>query len=612
MKRYAAFTFLVVLSLTLPAIASSHTSAGTLPNGTPIDVSITSPADGSEFVVPSGSTTVDVPVAGTSSVGEGEPDATLVYVIDVSFSTNIPAAGDCGGDRNGDGASNTVLDCEVAGVLALNDAAITEGSVDEVGVVVYGQVGAAADMTPGGADAPITAPDAGPGDVDTVVSSVISPDCAAGVQQFTNKVVGCNGTNFAAGLAAATSVVTASTNSSNIVVFLSDGQSNAGGASFAGNLSALVATGATAHTFAVGSGSSCTGGTAGTLQEIADDTGGTCTVVASPEDLEDIVPGLISSTLDSIELSVDGGAGTAIPNGSISLSLPQAGPIGVTFDTLAENLATGAHDLCVTAFGTDAGGTGDSGPACVEVNLLQIDLEPAEAFNELGTPGQTHAVTATITGAPGTESSRLVTFAVTSGPNAGVTGTCSVNADCTTDATGAVTWTYEAQQGPAGIGTDTIEACFTVASPTGATGCADALKHWGDTTAPEATCLPGVNPHGETVPRAGDGIPGSKGGQNPDGFYELTADDAVAGESEIFVRDDGSGTVFGPYPSGTVVKWTQAPGATPSAKTIGSAKGSAGAVTVHIIANGDMEMFAVDSFGNTSDPLTCYVPPPPK
>src|SRR5665811_507438 len=99
---------------------------------------------------------------------------------------------------------------------------------------------------------------------------------------------------------------------------------------------------------------------------------------------------------------------------------------------------------------------------------------------------------------------------------------------------------------------------------------------------------------------------------SPDGFYELTADDAVAGGPEIFVRDDGSGTVFGPYPSGTVIKWTQAPGATPSEKAIGSAKGSAGAVSVHIIASGDMEMFAVDSLGNTSDPLSCYVPPPPK
>ena len=612
MKKQGVFTLIAVLSLALPAVASSHTSASTLPNGTSIDVAITAPADGTEYVVPTDDATIDVVVSGTASVGEGEPDATLVYVIDVSFSVNQPAFGDCGGDQNGDGAPDTILDCEVAGVIALNDAAITEGSVDEVGVAVYGETGAAADMTPAGGDDPVTAPDAGPGDVDTVVSSVVSPDCNAGVQQFTPKVVGCNGTNFAGGLLAATSIVGTSTNSTNIVVFLSDGESNVGGGDFNTNLTALAATGAVVQAVAVGSGSSCAGGTAGTLQQIADATGGTCQFVADPADLATVVPDLVGSTLDSIELSVDAGPGSTLPNGDVSMPLPQDGPVSVAWETLAESLAPGGHTFCATAFGTDAGGSGNSGAACIDLNLLQIDLEPEEAFNELGTPGQTHAVTASIDGAIGTVEGRLVTFAVVSGPNAGTTGTCTANADCTADASGEVTWAYEAAQGPAGIGIDTIQACFTAASPTGETGCDDVLKHWGDTTAPESSCLEGVNPHGRTIPPAGNGVGGGKAGQNPDGFYELTADDPVDPDPEIFVRDDATGTVFGPYPDGTVVKWTQAPGAEPNAKTIGSAEGAAGAVTVHIIAQGDMEVFSVDDSGNISDPVTCLVPPPPK
>ncbi len=613
MKRLVVLATTVLMMVAVPASASSHTSAGTLPNGTAIDVSVDDPLDGTEFVVPAGVATIDVAVTGTASVGEGAPDATFVYVIDVSFSSNGSASGDCGGDLNGDGSANSILDCEIAGVLALNQAALAAGSVDEVGVAVYGEGGAAADMTPAGGDDPITAPGAGPGNVATVVTSVVSPDCNAGVGQFTNKVVGCDGTNFAAGLAAATTVVNASTNGTNIVVFLSDGLSNLGGGDFAANLAALQATGAQVQTFAVGAGSSCTGGTAGTLQQIADATGGACTTVVSPASLPDIVPDLFASTLDTLQLKVDAGPGTAIPNSDITLPLPQNGPVSVAYDTTAAGLAPGGHTLCVTAFGTDVGGTGDSGPACVDVNLLQIDLQPAEATNELGTPGQTHTVTAGITGAPGTLAGRIVTFSVVSGPNAGAAGTCTVAVNCATDAAGSVSWTYPAVQGPAGIGTDTIQACFTVNTPTGATGCDRALKHWSDATAPVASCLPGPNPHGQTIPPAGSSsLPGAKGGQNEDGFYQLTAFDAVDPDPAIYATDSGSGTVFGPFTAGTVVKWTQAPGATPTAKKIGSSTGAAGAVTWHIIAKGDMLLYAVDGSGNASDPISCLVPPAPK
>ncbi len=611
-KRFMLFTVLTLVAGAVPAMASGHTSAATLPNGTSIEVTIDWPANGTEYVVPADTAGVDVLVSGTASVGEGEPDATLVYVVDVSFSANQPSLGDCGGDLNGDGAGNTILDCEIAGVIALNNAANTEGSVDEVGVAVYGQNGAAADMTPAGGDDPITAPDAGPGHVDTVAMSIVSPFCDAGVGQFTPKIVGCDGTNFSAGLAAATSIVGASTNGTNLVVFLSDGLSNLGGATFAADLAALAATGAVVQTFAVGTGSSCAGGSAGTLQQIADATGGSCTTVADPSDLADVVPDLISSTLDSIEFAVDGGAGAPLPNSEITLPLPQDGPVTVGYTTIASGLAPGGHTLCSTAFGTDAGGAGDSGAACVEINLLQIDLQPADATNELGTPGQTHTVTATITGAPGTLEGRTVTFQVTSGPNAGTTGTCTIDVTCTTDATGAVSWTYEAIQGLAGIGTDTIEACFTVNDPTGSTGCDTALKHWGDTTAPVVECVAGPNPHGKTVPAAGNTPAGAKAGQNPDGFYRLTAADAVDPNPQIYVRDSVSGTVFGPFSSGTVIKWTQAPGAKPGAKKIGSSNGSAGAVMWHITAKGDMETYAEDVFGNVSASVTCLVPPPPK
>jgi hypothetical protein len=120
-------------------------------------------------------------------------------------------------------------------------------------------------------------------------------------------------------------------------------------------------------------------------------------------------------------------------------------------------------------------------------------------------------------------------------------------------------------------------------------------------------CTECVNPHGQTIPPAGLTPPGTnpKGGENPDGSYQV----GTAGGGEVIVIDLGSGTVFGPYPGGTAIKNTQAPGKTPSEKKIGSDTGQAGAVETHITGTGDFKVVLV------SDPTvsqTCLVPPPPK
>lgn len=117
-------------------------------------------------------------------------------------------------------------------------------------------------------------------------------------------------------------------------------------------------------------------------------------------------------------------------------------------------------------------------------------------------------------------------------------------------------------------------------------------------------CEEFVNPHGQTIPPAGSStLPGPRGGQNEDGFYRISSTTGA----DVIVVDTGSGTEFGPFPSGTVVKYTEANGATPTSKTIGSTNGQAGAVLVHITGTGDMGVRTADS-GIT----TCFVPPPPK
>jgi uncharacterized protein YegL len=237
-----------------------------------------------------------------------------------------------------------------------------------------------------------------------------------------------------------------------------------------------------------------------------------------------------------------------------------------------------------------------------------LNLTPNIATNGLGTLGQTHTVTATITDDFDDPVADLdVQFIISSGPNVGQADSS------TTNTTGQASFTYTATQGLAGLGTDEIVATVLAQCRVANELSDTAWKEWVDNTPPDVACEETVNPHGKTVPPAGSTtLPGPKGGQNEDGFYKLTAIDAFDPNPRIFVLDTGSGVVFGPFPSGTVVKYTEAAGATPKIKKMGSTQGQAGAVNWHIIGNGDMNVYAEDAAGNRADCTSCLVPPLPK
>lgn len=124
-----------------------------------------------------------------------------------------------------------------------------------------------------------------------------------------------------------------------------------------------------------------------------------------------------------------------------------------------------------------------------------------------------------------------------------------------------------------------------------------------DLTAPTGACTPTTNPAGKKVPPAGKN---PKSGQNPDGFYLLSVSDNLDPSPQIFIDDTGSAAVFGPYPDGTKIKLTQAPGAKPSQKP------GAGVIDWKIKLKGDAALFFEDASGNVSGPVFCRVPPPPK
>lgn len=109
-----------------------------------------------------------------------------------------------------------------------------------------------------------------------------------------------------------------------------------------------------------------------------------------------------------------------------------------------------------------------------------------------------------------------------------------------------------------------------------------------------AFCDEGVNPAGKT-PKA----PGT--GQNEDGFYLIGA---TADGLTVELIDDGSGTVFGPFASGTNIKYTE------NDDEISITAGP-GAVDWKIKGLGDATVRITDGFGNEAF-AACLVPPPPK
>ena len=548
---------LVVMSA--GGVSAANPGTATLSNGAQLSVSIGAPATGTEYNVPPAGTSVDVPVSGTASIGLGAPDATIVYVMDFSGSTGS-SGGTCG----------TVLACEKAFFVGLNAAAVADGSTAQVGVVKFSSSS-------------------------SIAQGLIAPSDPA-VNAAINSGSPGSGTNCAAGLSDALTLVNASTNGTKIVVFASDGLCNVG-AQVVGPAGAIGVAGVVVHSVAIGSGSNCSsnGGT-GTLNQIVQN-GGLCTAVSDPNNLPNIIQSLIGSTLNSLSISVDGGSPVAIPNTEIAPDLPLPGSVSVTYATTAAGLAPGAHLICVTAAGSDVRGDSKTAQACVTVQVVQLSATPPTATNELGSDNQ-HTVTATVAGDPSVVAGRLVTFTV-SGQNAGATGICSPNVDCTTNAAGQVSFTYSVPKADASLGTDNIAVATPLGTPP-ATVTVQLHKRWVDTTPPVLSCRPSVNPNGKNIP----------GATNEDGYYLLTASDTVTATSAIVIRVNGVGRPNGsPFRSGDTIKYTQAAdGSAPVSKTIG---GPGSAVAAHIVSGGDAVVTATDSSGNTAT-IVCLVPKPPK
>ncbi|MCU1589924.1 MAG: hypothetical protein JWP11_1180 [Frankiales bacterium] len=142
-------------------------------------------------------------------------------------------------------------------------------------------------------------------------------------------------------------------------------------------------------------------------------------------------------------------------------------PLAIDIDSVAKpvcgNDTTSHAAVCGTPYILIAGSD-------IVVTSPNLKLTPATATNPAGS---THTVTANVLRAGAPLVGQQVTFSVT-GINAGATGTCGTNANCTSDASGNVSFTYTDTNG---AGDDTVTAAFRD-SATGSNQSATAAVHW--------------------------------------------------------------------------------------------------------------------------------------
>ncbi len=353
--RLAAIVGALAGMAAIGAVArADNPAAGTIPStGQSLNINITSPADGTD--VPALADLVVEGVVGAGSVGGS---ATALYVIDVSGSTSSPSGRDCNGNGtngdagdnlNGDGTNGDVLDCEIAGVIALNNS-LQSAANTQVGIVTFGSTAKVDDVGPDPGQQNLTAPAAdanssGGLDIDQVARSNTRSQAAL----FTPTGSLGNGTNFENALNAANSVMASSSAATEVVFFLSDGDASTPTAA----INAAATAGTVVHTFAVNQ-TSCTS----SLNAIANGTGGTCTPVANPQTLAAVLAGQNPAGIDRVEVSVDGGT-------PVTANLDALG----NFDALLSGAAftEGSHQIEATVFATDGAST--SVTADVTVNV---------------------------------------------------------------------------------------------------------------------------------------------------------------------------------------------------------------------------------------------------
>jgi hypothetical protein len=354
----------------LPLPTAAALTTGTLPGGTAISVSIDNPPDGA--LLPPG----PVAVSGTASIGTTAvlANTALVYVLDLSGSTRDPA-GDCDKDGSGD----TVIKCEIAAAKAVNQQAIAQKNVGEVGMVGFASSAKTGQVNKDNSAIHVTGP-ATDSDNDQIpdIEFVLAHANVGSLDQYPPSQSVSTQTNFAAAVAETTTLVRTLSKPNKIVLFMSDGVATEGDP-VAANVADLHATGAQVFTFAVGANSSCTTDTDpntnifhGSLADIAGN-GGSCKPVVDVTKLPEVLPAVITAQLTDLSLLVDTDSPVKINVPSLPVD---GGKPPVTYNATTKPLDPGPHTICVQADGHDSGKENNGNGHVTECHTIHINEPP--------------------------------------------------------------------------------------------------------------------------------------------------------------------------------------------------------------------------------------------
>jgi hypothetical protein len=280
------------LSAAIPATAATGTS-----------VTINDPGQ-----QPAGTVTL------TGGTTKGSDTTSVLYVVDVTASSKLPASGGSCGDVNNDalqpsGAVGDVLDCELAAVTALNSSLLSSsGGVGiQVGVEAFGSSAAVADLSPaGGQFAP-------PGSILAGETQPRIINAATSVQhhrilRYNVKQLGTTGIDYNDVIATAQAAFATAPAGPKWVFLLSDGHTsvNTDAASTQATLTSLHNSGIHLSTFAVGDDSNCN--PTGALAKLATATGEACTLATSPASLATQLTGSQPDGISGVNVAIGSAA----------------------------------------------------------------------------------------------------------------------------------------------------------------------------------------------------------------------------------------------------------------------------------------------------------------
>ncbi|HRD62782.1 hypothetical protein [uncultured Nocardioides sp.] len=366
-------------------------------------------ASGSPAHAAGGAVTIDAPAAPTAGrveltgtvTGAAGATTSVLYVYDTTDSTALPKNSDCSNngsagaddDFNGDGSVGDVLDCEIAGAIALN-ASLASTSNVQAGVVAFADDAAAADLDPHGS-ATFVAPSYTGGDYKPRIETAARSVTRGHIGLYDPKALGGSGagTAFNSAIRVALDTLATAPAGPKWIMFLSDGQAAIDDAL----LDRLAQSGVRLRSFGIGAGASCLKHSS--LYKMAAVTGEQCSTVARPASLG---AGLVGAQPDAVN-----GVSVTIKNVSVAAQINAVGGWTAAFNlgagtynaTATAVLASGAKVVSQRTFTVAAapGGPGDGSVGAGAGSLLATSVKvrrpaatrdalPADVVGKIGVP----------------------------------------------------------------------------------------------------------------------------------------------------------------------------------------------------------------------------------